>query len=379
MTSVNRMLQRAMAAALSLAAMIAATDAFAAGTPSGTSVGNLATIDYSVGGVAQTPIESSPSGNTTPGVGNGTATAFLVDNRVDLTVAETGGAATSVGPGQIDAIATFTVTNTGNTVQDYALSVVNLAPADGAVLGNVDTGLDGNNLRIRVDGNGNGTYQAGNDSATFIASLAPDATVTVFVLADVPLGAADNAVANVRLTAVTHVAGSGASNPVVQTLGADTAAVDVVFADAGRDGLEIAADGYRVASANLSITKTSSVVSDPFNGAVNAKAIPGAVLEYAVTVANGGSQPATGLRITDVLSGNLTLLTGAYNSGSADVSVEVGVGPAATVFCTADNGDLDGDGCGLAGATLQVSPAGLVVGTTGTNNPVRVLFRATIN
>jgi uncharacterized repeat protein (TIGR01451 family) len=377
----NRMdtkLRRATLAALMLAAMSAANSVRAAGTPSGTSVSNLATIDYAVGGVTQLPIESSPAGNSTPGAGNGAPTSFVVDNRVDLTVAEAGASVTQVGPGQIDALTAFTVTNTGNTTQDYALGVVNLAPADAAVLGNLDTGLDVSNFRIRVDGNGNGTYEPATDTATFVGSLAPDATVRVFVLADVPLGALDNGTANVRLTAVTHVAGSGASNPVVETTGANTNGVDVVFADAGRNAQESAADGYRVASARLTITKASSLVSDPVNGTTAPKAVPGAVVEYSVTVANGGTQPASGLRITDVLSADIALVNGAYAAGSADIAVEVGVGPATTLFCTADAGEGDGDGCGLAGATLQVGPTGLIVGTTAADNPVRVLFRAAI-
>ncbi len=377
MNLVDTKLKPVVLAALTLAAMSAANSVRAAGTASGTTVGNLATVDYAVGGVAQLPIESSPAGNSTPGAGNGAATSFVVDNRVDLTVAEAGAAVTQVGPGQADSVATFTVTNTGNTTQDYALGVVNLTPADAAVLSNLDTGLDVSNFRIRVDGNGNGTYEPASDVATFVASLAADATVTVFVLADVPLGALDNGTANIRLTAATHVAGSGAANPVVQTTGANTNGVDVVFADAGRDAQESAADGYRVASAKLTITKASTVVSDPLNGTGNPKAVPGAVVEYSVTVANAGTQPASGLKITDVLASDLTLVNGAYGSG--DVAVQVGVGPATTLYCTADAGDVDADGCGMAGATLQVSPAGLVVGITAANNPVRVLFRAAIH
>jgi uncharacterized repeat protein (TIGR01451 family) len=379
MTSVKKTLQRAGVTALSLAAMMAATKTLAAGTPSGTSVGNLATVEYEVGGIAQPSIESSPAGNSTPGVGAGEATTFIVDNKVDLTVFESGGAATTIGPGVTDAVTAFIVRNTGNTVQDYALTAVNLTSADAAVHGNADTDLDVSNLRVRVDGNGNGTYEPASDTATFIASLTPDVDLTVFVLADVPIGAADAGVANIRLTAVTHVAGSGAANPVVETAGADTAGVDVVFADGGNDGLEADDDGYQVASASLLITKDTTLVSDPFNGATDAKAIPGAVIEYAVTVANNGSQPADGLRVTDVLTPELSLLTGEFNGGAADVQIEVGAGPATTLYCTADGGDGDGDGCGLNGATLEVSPAGLTVGTTVADNPVTVRFRATIN
>ncbi len=379
MKSVSSTLKRAYAAALTLAAMIAVQNVHAAGTPSGTPVSNLATVDYNVGGVSQLPIESSPSGNSTPGAGNGTATTFVVDNKVDLTVAETGGAVTLVGPGETDAVTIFTVTNAGNTAQDYALTAANLTASDPAVHSNLDSGLDAANLRIRVDGNGNGTYEAASDTATFIGSLAPDATITVFVLGDIPLDALDNGVANVRLTAVTHTAGSGATSPVVETTTADTAGVDIVFADAGRDAQESSDDGYQVQSANLMITKASTVLSDPFNGASNPKAIPGAVLEYAVTITNNGSQPAGNVRVSDAVSADLTLVLGAYNGGLSDVSVEVGTGPSSTVFCTADNADGDGDGCGVNAGTLQVNPTGLVVGTTATDNPVRVLFRATIN
>src|SRR3989339_537953 len=87
-------------------------------TPSGTVISNIATMNYSVGGVAQTPIGSSPTGNTS---GAGTATAFVVDNKVNLTVAESNSTVTSVSPGATNQVTTFTVTNTGNTAQGYTL------------------------------------------------------------------------------------------------------------------------------------------------------------------------------------------------------------------------------------------------------------------
>jgi uncharacterized repeat protein (TIGR01451 family) len=378
MNSVITMQRRLAQATLMLAAMMAANHALAAGTASGTSVANLATIDYQVGGVAQLAIESSPTGNSTPGAGNGAVTAFVVDNMVDLTVAEVGGGATAVNPGQPGAVTTFTVTNDGNTVQDYALSAANLTSADPAVHGNADTDVNGNNLRVFVDANANGTYQAGTDTATFINQLAPDATVTVFVLIDAPIGAVDADVANVRLTVVTHDAASGAASVTTQTAGADTTSVDVVFADAGRDGLEAADDGYLFSSADLSITKTNKVISDPFNGTTNPKSIPGAVVEYTIELTNNGTVSADGVRVTDVVSSDLALLLAQYNGSTEDIEIQLGAGPASSIFCSADAGDADSDGCGLTGSTLEIEPAGLSVGTTATDNPVRVLFQATI-
>lgn len=350
----------------------------AVGTPSGTQVDNLATVNYEVGGVSQLPIESAPAGNSTPGVGNGTVTRFLVDNVVDLTVAEVGGAATPVNPGQGSAVTTFTVTNTGNTAQDYALTAANLTSADAAVHGNADTDIDMNNLQVFVDSNGNGTYEAGVDNTSFIDSLAADASISVFIVADVPIGAGNNDVANVRLTAVTHDAGSGATSPTTETAGADNAlAVDVVFGDAGRDGQEEADDGYIVSAADIQVTKTSTVISDPFNGTTDPKAIPGAVIEYVITANNSGSVDADSVRFTDVLDASVTLALGQYNGGASDIQIDVGSGPT-TSFCTADAGDGDSDGCGLSGGTLEVD-TGLTVGTTGTDNPVVIRFRVTVN
>ena len=115
-----------------------------------------------------------------------------------------------------------------------------------------------------------------------------------------------------------------------------------------------------------------------FNLATNPKAIPGAIVEYTIDVSNGGTVPAENVRITDVVSTDLALLLAQYNGGSDDIEIELGNPVAATLWCTADNGDADSDGCGLTGSTLEVQPAGLNVGTTAADNPVRISFQATI-
>ena len=377
MNSVIIKLKRASQVALTLAAMTAAQQSMAVGTASGTVVSNRATVTYDVAGVTQQPIESAPGGNSTPGSGSGADTTFVVDNRVDLTLVESNTAATPVNPGQSDAVTVFTLTNTGNTAQGYGFTPTNLASTDPAVHSNVDTDLNVNNLRVFVDANGNGTYEPGTDTATVVSSLAADAATTVFIVVDVPIGAANLDVANVRLQAVTF--DDGTTNPTGETAGPDTAGVDVVFADAGNDGLEEADDGYLVSSADLLISKSSVVLNDPFNGTTDPKAIPGAEVEYTITLNNAGSVDAETVLVTDILDANLALLAAQYNGGADDVQIEIGSGPALS-YCTADSGDSDGDGCGLTGSTLEVAPSGgFTVGTTAATNPVRVLFRATIN
>jgi len=116
--------------------------ALAAGTTAGTDVDNLATVNYDVGGNAQTEIESSPTGNAIPGA-NGTPTAFEVDNRVDFTVAQVGAAHTPVFPGETDAFVEFTLTNDGNSPMDFRMDALQLGSGDGAVNLLVDTDDDG--------------------------------------------------------------------------------------------------------------------------------------------------------------------------------------------------------------------------------------------
>ncbi|MBV6416250.1 MAG: hypothetical protein CMLOHMNK_00781 [Steroidobacteraceae bacterium] len=361
-------------AVLATAAFGAWQTAGAVGTAANTTVSNQSTVNYSVGGVAQTPIESSPTGNSTPG--GGAPTTFVVDNRIDLTVTEVSGGNTPVTPGQTNQVTAFTVTNTGNGPQGYQLTPTNLT--GGAVFGNTDN-TDVANLRVFVDSNANGTYDAGVDTATAIDTLAADANVVVFIVADVPAGATNGQFANVQLSARAAVPGTNGATLATETTGADTpGAVDTVFGDAARDATEVAADQYAVSSAALTVTKTSAVTQDPHNGVTNPKAIPGAFVEYAVAIANTGAAAATGLQITDPLPANTTFRTGAYNGGASDVSITVGANPA--TFCVAEAGaDTNSDGCSRTATDLVVGAPALTTVAIGAGNAVTVRFQVTIN
>ncbi|MEN7343795.1 MAG: hypothetical protein AAAFM81_12670 [Pseudomonadota bacterium] len=358
---------------LVVAAAFASGSAFAVGTEAGTTVTNRASVAYDVGGITQTPIESSPTGNSTPGVGNGEDTTFLVDNRVNLTLVEQGGAATPVNPGQTNAVATFLLTNTGNFAQGYALTAANLADGT-AVHGNADNS-DVNNLRIFADTDGSGDFSAGDQP--FVDTLAADASVLVFVVADVPIGATNGDFSNVSATATTAVAGTSGATAVTETVGGDDPnAVDVVFADAGNDGAETDQDGYEVSSAALTVTKAETLLSDPINGTTDPLHIPGAVIEYSITVVNTGTADATAVGITDVLEAELSILLAQYNGGASDIQYTLA---GVTAFCTADAGDADADSCGLTGATLEAD-LGATLGTNaGVDNTLVVSFQVTIN
>lgn len=307
---IARHVKHAGLALLALSSVGALQSAFAVGTPSGTTISNQATVDYSVGGVSQTQITSA-------------AASFVVDSRIDFTVSEVSANATQTTPGQSNVVTTFRVTNTGNSSQGYQLSVAN--EASGATLFSQTDNQDVSNLRIFVDSNGNGTYDAGTDSATNIDTLATDAdgeSVVVFVVADIPVAATNGQYANVRLQARAAVAGTNGATLATQTAGADNpAVVDIVFADAGRDATESAADQYEIRSAALTVTKNVAVISDPFNGTgADRKAIPGAVIEYTIVVTNNSTTTAAdAVTVSDNIPANTTFVPGSITLNAASL------------------------------------------------------------
>ena len=325
-------------AALAAAGLFSGGAAHAAGTLSGTAIDNLATLSYSVGTVAQPAIGSSATGNT---AGAGTATSFVVDNKVNLTVTETGNLVTSVAPGSTNQVATFIVTNLGNTAQGYTFVAANQLAGSAVIAGTADT-IDVSNFRVFVDSNGNGIYDPLVDLATAISTLPADGTATVFVVADIPVGATNGQQANITLTATTTTAGGAV--PVVATVGADTAGVDIVFADAAtaelafvgtsaaRDGQATARDAFRIASAVISVAKTSTLICDPFNGSgADRKNIPGSIVRWTITISNavGATTSATLAQVSDTLNVNTTF----------DANLVTGAGaPATATSCTSAGG-----------------------------------------
>jgi len=372
--------KRVALACVALGAISVSQQALAAGTAANTDILNRATVNFQVGGVAQTPVESSPTGNSTAGVGAGSDTTFKVDNKIDLTVTEVGGAATTVGAGATNVVTTFKVTNTGNNPQGYNLSSANVG---GTLFTRADA-FDMTNLRTFVSTaacsgvSPTPAYNAGTDTAVNITTLAADACAYVFIVADTPVSATNGQASNVRLTALTRVATTLAA--VTQTAGAESpTVVDVVFADTGRDATETADDQYFVQTAALSVGKTSTVISDPFNSTTNPKSIPGAIMEYGITLTNTGAVSATVVTITDPVPANTTFANGVYNAGASNVSITVG---ATTTFCQAEAGgtDSNADGCfRTAGGVLTVGAPALSTVATGAGNAVTVRFRVTIN
>lgn len=330
--------------------LVATGIAFADGTPSGTSIDNYATVDYTVGGVPQNPANSD------------TAT-FVVDNKVDVLVSTIDGSAVLVTPGDTLQVLTFEVTNEGNTTHDYSLAATASAtPA----FGEPSEDFDATNVGVFVDANGNGTYDPLVDVATYIDELEADSSVVVFVVSDIPLGLGDGEVASYDLTATTAAGGAGGSQgadlPGTDDSGSadDPATVQTVYADdagttdSDNDRRHSSKSAYKVRTATLDVTKTADVSDDPINGGTNPKAIPGATVDYAISVENTGSAAATSVQVVDSIPANTAFVVGSVSPSPAG-----GV----TVAYSDDNG-----------ATWTYSPSAGPDGSDSSVTDVRVIF-----
>ena len=338
--------------ALSLAM---ANNAFAAGTASGTVIGNTATIGYSVDGTEQVSIDASAT--------------FKVGTKVNLTLVESGNGATSVAPDSDLQATTFTLTNIGNAAQGYNLEAANLTGDN----------FDVTTFAYYLD-DGNGSFDSNDTAISFVDSLAAEASIVIHVTASIGTQI-DGDQSNISLTAVTTADNTGGSAIValVETAGGYVSGdIQIVFADdlgattGARDASSVAFDAYLVVTATLTVSKTTAVYSDPANGTTDAKAIPGAILTYTITIVNTGSATATAVNIQDSLNAEIVagtvVFNTQYNDGTTGCANNEGIAVkdgGGTVLCITSNNTGGGADFGITTANT-VTATGLTLDATET-------------
>jgi uncharacterized repeat protein (TIGR01451 family) len=282
--------KNAMLAAGAASACLVAGPAFAAGTPAGTNITNVATATYELPTGQETSVESN-------------AVTLKVDELLDVSVASGDASDVATSPGMTGQVLKFSVTNGGNGSEAFVLTTSASGGGDD---------FDPNVTGIVIDSNGNGAYDAGIDAPYVAGSndpvLTPDASVTVFVLSSIPAGAADGNRGRVDLIA-TAATGSGA--PGTSFAGQGHGGGDAVVGATGADGQD---DGYyRVSKASVSFVK-SATIADPFGGASRT---PGSTITYtlAATVSGTGSLP--NLRVTDAIPAGTTYTAGSITLDGA--------------------------------------------------------------
>ena len=273
MFNVHKQMRRVGLAAVALGSIGLSGQAFADGTQSGTIVTNTATVNYTVASVAQTPITANNS--------------FSVDTVVRFNL--TGGVQVDVSPGQTDRVQIYTLTNTSNATSQFTLSPSNLA-GDNFDMNTPGAGTAG--VNVYADTNGNGVYNAGTDlQVTANVSLTNGASAVYFLVGDTPLTPVNGDIAQVQLAI--QAINPATSAAWVNDTGADTQGGVVGYVPQIVVGNNTATNGgsFRVQTATLAVTKSSSVIWDPINffGA-GRKAIPLAIMQYQILVANSGSE-----------------------------------------------------------------------------------------
>lgn len=147
-------------------------------------------------------------------------------------------------------------------------------------------------------------------------------------------------------------------------------------------------DTVTVTATSLIFLKSVQVISDPVNGTTNPKAIPGAVMEYTMTVTNTGTGTASNVKLGDVVPANMELYVcsdppgctnavspitfscsttpacGLTYSYSSNTSFSNSVGGTTYGYTTS----ADSEGYDNAVTGIQLAPQGTMAANNGTNN-----------
>ncbi|WP_297533158.1 DUF11 domain-containing protein [Thalassolituus sp.] len=334
----------------------------AAGTAAGTEVTNTAILNYQINGVDQDAVEAQD--------------VFNVDIKVDYALTRlltTEPNQTSLEADNVT-IAAVQITNDGNSPTSFTVAAGNETGTTLDVNGttytdNIDTGTT---YSYYVDDPVNGTPGVLDAADTLLtgptAEVLADETITVFIT--VPKAEIDGADKDVALTTVTvnGVASTidgttyqldtgdndptnGSEDDAAIANGATT--IEVVYADTDADNQEILTDVLLLVFPNLdglgNLTKTSAVISDPLNGTDNPKAIPGAVVEYTITLTNTGTADATNVVVTDAIPADTTYVADsllvAMDGATTPVAVDAAIASydSGTDTVTVNLGTVDGD------------------------------------
>lgn len=350
----------------------AGRSAHAVGTPAGTTITNVATVNYIVAGAPATATTNTVS--------------FRVDELISVRVTPPT-APTTVNTPDTNRVLPFRVTNVGNGPEAFNLTP-NLNPAVADQF-NPQTGAAG---ILFVDVNNNGQLDIGVD--TLIGApltINPDQTVQVLFVANMPPGLANGNQGVVSLTAASAtpgaiIASAGAppgtilpngGTPAVGVPGID-AVIGAGANGAADSGADDSANGtYVVNVVAVTIAKTVIAVTTPGGvtttgcnvatpPAACSAVVPGSIVQYQLTVTLTGAGLAQNVIVTDNIPANTT-----YVAGSTRVD-----GAPRTDAADGDNASCVG--CGNAAGTVSVNFGNVNI-TAGTPIQRVIDYRVNIN
>ena len=324
-----------LAVTLTAAAGIAAQPAWAL-TPAGTVIQNRATLDYTISGVNITSYSTTAQ----------TPVAEIVDVSVAPAMAGTT-PITSPFP-TFGELLYFAVTNSGNSTEDYALTV------NPAVAGN---DFDPANPVVAIDAGTLGSFDGTGTDTLYSGPIPISGETTIYVwvindILDTPLNSGD--VGRVTLEAV-HQNAPASTAPGTIYLGAGPSGTDLVLGASG--GYGAATGAYLVVDTTLSINKTVAAIAGTVAGLPVSIPITGARITYQLDVIIAGTGTAFAVTITDPIPVNTT-----YVTGSMTLDPD-GPGPSPSAGMTDTNADYPADRGQFTGAAVRVRLGDLTVGT----------------
>lgn len=289
-------------ASLCLSSMFALDSANAQGVSAGTDVSNTVLVNYHIGGAAQQPIESSPTGNSTSGLGNGQSTVFKVDRKIDLIVTSNGDVTVALGSTQAEL--NFTLVNEGNDSQEFKLSPDSTLAADG---------FDTNNCTTTVTSVSPGSPLSGVTlPTTGNIKLKADQQASISVKCDIPLNNSGSPILSgqaslLSLLATTEKNIDGSSTNQTTTPD-EILIVDTVFSDSSgtddinRDASHSTRANYIASTSTnppptLAINKSIVEVKDTEGGST---AVTGSEVTYKIQVTTSGIGTVNDVLITDI-------------------------------------------------------------------------------
>lgn len=282
-------------------------------TRAGSTISNTASASFDTGGGTQT-IDSNQ-------------VDLRVDELLDVTVDSSDPADVPTTPGATAQLLTFSVTNSGNGEESFALSTIANGGGD-----DYDPAV----TQIYID-NGDGVFDANTDTlytpGANDPTLDPDESVTIFVLSTTPGTVADGNRGTVSLVAASK---TGTGTPGTSFAYQGEGGGDAVVGSTGADGQDQGA--YIVSAATVSLVK-SAVIADPFGGS---EPVPGATITYTIVATVAGSGSVSGLAITDNIPADTSYVAGSITLG----------GTAQTDAADTDAGDYNGTRVNVALGTV---------------------------
>lgn len=268
------------AAAVSLCASV---PSHALGTAAGTSIQSTTQVSYSIGGTSTTALSNTA--------------AVVVGEILDAVVTIANPTAT-VSPGAAGQELVFTITNTGNGTEAFALA----ARSAGVAGDDFDPDLATPSIYFDSDDSGDLSkadipYVAGTNDPV----LAADAGVRVLLVNDIPAAAVDGSRGRGELTA-RALTGSGAPGTVFNAQG--DGGVDAV---AGITGADASLYGEYLVQAMLLTAIKSQTIVDASGGTWPA---PGARINYQILVSASGTGTARDAAFSDLIPAHTTYVAG---------------------------------------------------------------------